>query len=99
MDNPNIGRPVHNRYKVPVAEWREWTNFQRSVFNRTFAALKYQPDFVPAPWDLMYDHRWNEMRRLIAMRLTVALKEVKRNVNKRKLDHMRRNKNTRTKRR
>jgi hypothetical protein len=37
-----MGRPVVNRHKVGITQWRKWTNHAKKVFNRTYEYVKRQ---------------------------------------------------------
>jgi len=60
------GRPVSNKYKVPLKQWRQWSNHGRAVFNRMYHSLRPSRQFVflhPAqvvsPKKFWQTTRWN----------------------------------------
>jgi hypothetical protein len=66
MKNPNMGRPVTNRYAVPKAQWNKWSNAARRMFNRMYHAMRPTRQFVfihPAAFPTTKEHwdttRWN----------------------------------------
>jgi hypothetical protein len=62
--NPNMGRPVGNKFKVGSSTWGGWSNAAKRTFNLTYAGLRSQsimahPKAAPMPkghWDTI---RWN----------------------------------------
>lgn len=66
MPSKNIGRPVTNRHKVPVKQWRRWSNHAKKVFNDVMQSMrpKMQWAFLhPKAKPMMKEHwqtvRWN----------------------------------------
>jgi len=64
--NPNMGRPVLNKHKVPKAQWDAWSNHARKVFNTMYYNLRPTMQFVflhpemPALSKRMWETtRWN----------------------------------------
>lgn len=40
MSNPNLGRKVVNRHKVPLKQWNKWSNHAKRVFNWMMMELR-----------------------------------------------------------
>jgi hypothetical protein len=66
MKNLRMGRPVTNKHKVPKAQWNEWSNHARSVFNRMYHAMRptmqfafIHPKAPPCPRIQWETTRWN----------------------------------------
>lgn len=64
--NPNMGRPVANKHKVPKKQWDRWSNPARKMFNHMFLRLRPTNQFVfshPDAPPVLKDHwqtlRWN----------------------------------------
>jgi hypothetical protein len=66
MNNPNMGRPVTNKFKVPVKQWAKWSNHARKVFNRVYHSMRptmqfafIHPKTPVIPRDQWDTVRWN----------------------------------------
>lgn len=65
IKNPNMGRPVINRHKVPMKYWRSLSNHARKVFNRTYENVGRQnlvnahPKTVTVPRAAWKTVAWN----------------------------------------
>ncbi len=64
--NPNMGRPVTNKHKVPKKQWDKWSNHARKVFNQMFHKMRPTNQFAfmhPDAPPLLKEHwrtvRWN----------------------------------------
>lgn len=62
----NMGRPVSNKHKVPVRQWRKWSNHARRVFNAMYYAMRPTRQFVfihpkatPVTREQWQTTRWN----------------------------------------
>ncbi len=62
--NPNLGRKVKNRFKVPVKQWRKWNNHAQRVFNQVHVALRPSMQAIMshprAP--IMHKEHWGTIR-------------------------------------
>jgi hypothetical protein len=66
MVNPNLGKPVSNKHKVPKHHWAKWSNHARRVFNRMMHSLRpsmqfafLHPDATAASRAHWATTRWN----------------------------------------
>ena len=64
--NRNMGRPVHNRHKVPKVQWDLWSNHARKVFNTLYHSMRpsmqfafTHPQAAPIPKKHWETTRWN----------------------------------------
>lgn len=64
--NPNMGRPVLNKHKVPQKQWNKWSNLAKKVFNNMMASMRPSMQFAfhhPSAPLLSKEHwatvRWN----------------------------------------
>lgn len=64
--NPNMGRPVTNKHKVPKKQWDKWSNHARKVFNQMYYTLRpsmqfvfMHPDAAPLTKEQWQTVRWN----------------------------------------
>lgn len=58
------GRPVANKHKVPVREWRKWSRNAQRVFNTVMAELRphMQVDLTHPSAPLMPKAHWETIR-------------------------------------
>lgn len=63
-DNPNMGRPVKNKYKVPASVWKNWTNTARRTYNALYAEMRENRQYSLLPMDMPPLSRtdWREFR-------------------------------------
>lgn len=61
-----LGRPVSNRNKVPVRQWRKWSRLAQKVFNNVFESMRpsrqfafHHPDAKLLPAEHWKTVRWN----------------------------------------
>lgn len=66
MTNPKLGHPVTNKNKVPVVQWRKWTNHAKKVFNDMYHAMRpsmqgtiTHPEMFPLQKEHWQTLRWN----------------------------------------
>lgn len=66
MPSKNIGRPVTNRHKVPLKQWRKWSNHAKKVFNDVMYQMRpkmqwvfLHPDAKAMPKEHWQTTRWN----------------------------------------
>ena len=64
MTNPNLGRKVGNRHKVPKKQWTKWNNHAQRVFNDVYKALRpsMQHLLVHPGAVLMHKEHWETVR-------------------------------------
>lgn len=64
MPNPNLGRKVKNRFKVPLKQWNKWSNHARRVFNTVHLSLRHsmQPLLVHPKAAIMHKEHWHTIR-------------------------------------
>ncbi len=62
----NLGRPVKNKHKVPVRQWRKWSRLAQRVFNDMYYSMRPSMQFAfhhPQAKLLPAEHwktvRWN----------------------------------------
>lgn len=62
--NPNMGRPVHNKHKVPMKQWRKWTNLAKKVFNDMMESMRpsMQHAFLHPQASAMAKAHWQTTR-------------------------------------
>jgi hypothetical protein len=62
--NENMGRPVLNKYGVCDAQWKLWTNRQRSMFNRMWHEMRpsRQYSFLPLNAKAYSRDDWDTVR-------------------------------------
>lgn len=66
MTNPNLGQPVKNKNKVPVVQWRKWSNHAKRIFNDVFYSMRpsmqrtlNHPEAFAMPKEHWATLRWN----------------------------------------
>jgi hypothetical protein len=64
--NPNMGRPVLNKHKVPLKQWRKWPNLAKKVFNNMMESMRpslqwafLHPSAAPQSKEHWQTVRWN----------------------------------------
>jgi hypothetical protein len=64
LNNPNMGRPVHNKYKVPMKQWNKWSNLAKRVFNNMMETMRPQMQhaFLHPHAQLMKKLHWDTTR-------------------------------------
>lgn len=62
----NMGRPVANKNKVPLAQWAKWSNQARAAFNKLYDTMRptmqwifTHPEMLPLPKEHWKTIRWN----------------------------------------
>ena len=64
MTNPNLGRKVGNKHKVPKKQWNKWTNHACRVFNDVYQSFRHsmQPVLVHPGATIMPREHWGTLR-------------------------------------
>lgn len=64
MTNPNLGRKVGNRNKVPKKQWTKWNNHARRVFNDVHKSFRHSMQSVLVHPDatIMKREHWGTLR-------------------------------------
>jgi hypothetical protein len=62
--NPNMGRPVLNKHKVPLKQWNKWSNLAKKVFNDMMESMRpsMQWAFLHPAAQLMPKEHWGTTR-------------------------------------
>lgn len=58
----NMGRPVSNKYKVQVRQWRKWSNHAKGVFNAVYHSMRNQDLFLHPKAAPMKAAHWSTTR-------------------------------------
>lgn len=75
MRNPNVGRPVTNKFGVPKKQWGAWSNHARKVFNHMYYTLRpsRQFSFLHPMADPLPKARWETTRWNVAWEAACAV--------------------------
>lgn len=64
MTNPNLGQPVKNKNKVPMVQWRKWSNHAKRIFNDVYYSMRpSMQHLITHPQALPMDKKhWHTLR-------------------------------------